>query len=379
VNLPFGTGAAPFAALLCLWVSACSPAYVLRAGYEEAKILWRRQPIEEMLQEPNLDPETRAKLELVLAARAFAGEMLRLRVGGSYTSFARVDADQVVHVVTAAYRDRLVPYTWWFPIVGRVPYKGYFSADAAAAEAAALQERGLDTSVGSSIAFSTLGWFDDPLLSTVLRFDQVSLANTVIHELLHNTAYLAGQAAFDESFATFVGSRGAILFFAGRGDETRRQRAQADWEAALVFSDFMGRFTARLRDAYASGISLEARAQLFAQAQDECRTLALHGRYRSFIEEPLNNAVILHTLMYSDRLRLFEALWQRCGGDLPRTIARVLDAVGGAPADPFGALDRLLAAPADGRAEGASRAGDRAAAAPPRTDHISMLRSRRTP
>jgi predicted aminopeptidase len=230
-------------------LSACSPAYVLRAGYEEAKILWRREPITRVLQDPNLDAETRAKLELVLAVRDFARDTLALRVGGSYASFARVDADQAVHVVTAAYRDRLVPYTWWFPIVGRIPYKGYFSEEAARAEAAALEQQGLDTAVRPSTAFSTLGWFDDPLLSTLLRYDRVALVETVIHELLHNTAYPAGQAAFNESFATFAGHRGAILFFAMRGDEALRRQAESAWQAALAFG-----FHERLRGPTARGL-----------------------------------------------------------------------------------------------------------------------------
>ncbi len=108
-------------------LAACSPAYVLRAGYEEAKILWRRQPIAQLLQRTDLDADTRSKLELTLAVRTFAGDALHLRTGHSYATFARVDGDQVVHVVAAAYRLRLQPYTWWFPIVGRVPYKGFFS------------------------------------------------------------------------------------------------------------------------------------------------------------------------------------------------------------------------------------------------------------
>src|SRR5262249_12591676 len=114
------------AGLLCL-LSACSPTYVLRAGYEEAKILWRREPLQRVPQRSDLDAETRGKLELALAVRAFARDALHLRVDHSYATFVRVDADALVHVVTAAYRLRLEPYTWWFPIVGRVPYKGFFS------------------------------------------------------------------------------------------------------------------------------------------------------------------------------------------------------------------------------------------------------------
>jgi len=324
--------------LLCL--AGCSPTYVLRAGYEEAKILWRREPIERILQRPDLPAETRAKLELVLTVRTYARDTLRLRVGGSYASFAEVDSSQVVHVVTAAYRDRLQSYTWWFPIVGHIPYKGYFDRADADEEATALDAEGLDTLVRPSVAFSTLGWFDDPLLSTLLRQDEVGLANTVIHELLHNTVYLGSSAAFNESFANFVGHRGAIDFFARRGDEALRAEAAADWAAALMFSDFLTDLTADLRLAYAAGVTPAAREQLFRTAQTAFLGLPLNGRYQRFATRPLNNAVVLHDVLYNDRLAVFEALYDAHQGDLPATIAAAVAAVGEGGADPYAAVTR---------------------------------------
>jgi predicted aminopeptidase len=322
-----------------LLLSACSPVYVLRAGYEEAKILWRREPIARVLQRGDLDPETRAKLELTLTVRAFARDTLHLRVGHSYATFARVDPDQVVHVVSAAYRFRLQPYTWWFPILGRVPYKGFFSAAAAAGEAAGLEHNGYDTYVRPSVAFSTLGWFDDPLLSSLLRYDRAVLADVIIHELLHNTSYLAGHADFDESFATFVGGRGAVLFFRTHPDAAALGHATDAWDDALTFSAFLGTFTARLRDAYGAGVTLPERQHLFRAAQDEFQRLPLRtARYRDFATRPLNNAVILHDLMYADRLQLFEDLFVQASGDLAHTIAVVLHAVEQRPQDPFAAV-----------------------------------------
>jgi len=329
-------------ALLCgvwLTLSACSPTYVLRAGYEEAKILWRRQPIERLLQDPDLDAATRSKLELVLAVRGFARDALALRVNDSYTTFARVDADQVVHVVTAAYQLRLEPYTWWFPVVGRVPYKGFFSEAAARDEAAALERDGYDAWVRPSVAFSTLGWFADPLVSTLLRYDRATLANVIVHELLHNTTYVPGHAEFDESFANFVGHRGAIAFFAARGDDVAVQQATTEWNDALVFSEFLGRFAQRLRDAYAAGVTLPDRQRLFDNGQQEFRELPLRtGMHRDFGTEPLNNAVILQYLAYADRLQLFEDLFHQEDRDLKRTIATVVESVRKSGDDPFAAV-----------------------------------------
>jgi len=338
----FGFQLLPFT--FCL--PACSPTYVLRAGYEEAKILLRRQPIEQLLQRSDLDSDTRAKLELALAVRAFAADQLHLRVDGSFATFARVDANQVVYVVSAAYRTRLEPYTWWFPIVGRVPYKGFFSKTSADEEAACLEREGYDTYVRPSVAFSTLGWFADPLLSSMLRYDRVTLADVIMHELLHNTVYVGGHADFDESFANFVGTRGAILFFAGRDEASALGEATASWDDTLLFSDFLGRFTGRLRRAYASGVDTTERQRLFQEGQEEFRHLALQTRlYSDFGTEHLNNAAILHYLMYADRLSEFDALLQQEGGDLRRTIEVVIAAVkkGG---DPFAAVEGILRAKA---------------------------------
>ncbi|HXQ24372.1 MAG TPA: aminopeptidase [Candidatus Acidoferrales bacterium] len=318
---------------------SCSPTYVLRAGYEEAKILWRREPIERLLQQSDLDAATRSKLELVLAARSFARDTLHLRVNGSYATYARVDADQVVHVVTAAYRLKLQSYMWWFPIVGRVPYKGYFSKASADAEAKCLEEGGYDTSVRPSVAFSTLGWFADPLLSNLLRYDRATLANVVIHELLHNTTYIGGHADFDESFANFVGHRGALVFLESRGDAAAARDAAAAWDDALQFSDFLGRFTTHLRDAYASGVTLDERQRLFTAGQEEFRTLALQtAMFRDFGTQSLNNAVILEYLMYADQLRLFEDLLHEHSGDLAETIQVIVNAVQKHGGDPFAAV-----------------------------------------
>lgn len=334
--------------IVVLWLvigtMGCSPGYVLRAGYEEAKILWRRQPIEAMLQYASLDASTRDKLELVLRVREFARDDLDLNVGGSYATYSAVDSAQVVHVVTAADRFRLEPYTWWFPIVGSVPYKGYFSPEEAREEAARLESEGFDTYVRTSAAFSTLGWFDDPLLSTVLRRDRVDLVDTVIHELLHNTSYVGGAARFDESFANFVGHRGAIAFFRSEQDADAVQQAEKQWSDALRFSSFLGGFAADLGRAYKAGVTLEQRALLFEQAQDRLLEIPFAGgNFTGFAAVRLNNAIILHQLLYFDRLALFEAAFETAGGDLATTIRIVIDACSDEGGDPFDALRRIVA------------------------------------
>jgi predicted aminopeptidase len=203
--------------------------FLLRAAYEEARILLRRRPIAELAADPRVDPGTREKLRLVLDARHFAVDSLGLDAGASFTRYTDVGRDTLVLVLSAARRDRLVAHGWWFPVVGRVPYKGFFDFAAARDEAGRLRARGLDASLRTSSAFSTLGWFDDPLLSTTLRADPIGLANTVVHEITHSTFYAPGQAVFNESFANFVGARGAERFFGARGDSATAAAAARRW------------------------------------------------------------------------------------------------------------------------------------------------------
>ena len=162
-------------------VSGCSPIYVLRAAYEEGKILWRREPIANFIQNSEVPQDTNEKLRLVLAVREYARDVLKLNVGGSYSSYSYVDRPDLTYIVVAAPKTELRPYTWWFLIVGSVPYKGYFSKQDAEAEIERLKAEGYDTNMRTSAAFSTLGWFDDPLLSHLLKYDRVMLSEIVFH------------------------------------------------------------------------------------------------------------------------------------------------------------------------------------------------------
>src|SRR5688500_17657363 len=145
--------------------ATCSPLYVIRAGIEEAKILGRRRPISDVLADPSTMATTRAKLQLVVQARSYADKQLGLDAGESYTTHSTPDSATWEMVGSAARKDRFEAHTWWFPIVGKVPYKGYFNFDHAYEEARDLEARGFDTNVRPSGAFSTLGWFNDPLLN----------------------------------------------------------------------------------------------------------------------------------------------------------------------------------------------------------------------
>ena len=327
------------------WLVSRDVRYVARAAVEEALILARRRAIAAVVADPATDPATRAKLELVLAVRGFAADSLRLAARRTYTTYSRVRTDTLVLVLTASRFDRLAEYTWKWPVVGRVPYEGFFDRAEAVREARRLERRGMDTYLRVSSAFSTLGWFNDPLLSTIVREDSVDLAATVIHEILHNTVWVPGSVPFNESFADFVGYRGAEAFFRARNDARNAARAVARWEDEIRLQRFFDSLAVRLERMYALGLAGPAlgqeRRRIFEAAQAELagpvgRTLQTIDP-RWLARRPLNNAVVIAQRLYRTRLDVFEGLLAESHGDLVRTIADVRRRVAGA-GDPWAAL-----------------------------------------
>lgn len=329
---------------------ACSPTYVLRAGWEEAKILSSRRPIQAVVHDTSVALETRDKLRLVLDARDFAARDLGLRAGASYESFAEITRDTLALNILAAPEFELRWKTWWFPIIGHVPYKGYFDFDKALAEAARLEADGYDVSVRPVSAFSTLGWFPDPIMSTTLRLDSLALVETVIHEITHSTYFPTGQADFNESFANFVGYRGSIAFFCDAvRDEAICGRARVRWKDTRVFGHFFHSLLDPLTEVFARDLPAERKRQLkrevFEEAarrfEDEVKPQLKAGRYGSIDPEYVNNAWVLSRRLYYTRLDDFEAIFQ-AHGDLPATLDAIMaEARGG---DPWEALDRLVPA-----------------------------------
>jgi predicted aminopeptidase len=338
------------AAVLAL-ISAPTACYLSRGAWEEAKILSRRQPISEIVADPRTPKESREKLRVVLAARQYAKDSLRLRTKDSFTTYSRLDHDTLVLVLSAAYRDTLKPYKWWFPIVGRVPYKGYFDFGAAKRDAKSLADEGFDVYVRPSDAFSTLGFFNDPLLNTTLRGDSLGLANTVIHELTHNTFYASGQAPFNESFAMFVGARGAAAFFRSRGQAAAAAKVDAEWEDDKLLARFWAGVMKSLDSAYAAHpeskpariaardtIYLKARAALISGIAPALKTI--NPRYAERV--PLDNASLLARRVYASDLDVFDRVYEKEGRDLKRTIGRVIALAKSRPKAPFAALGQWL-------------------------------------
>jgi predicted aminopeptidase len=258
-------------------------------------------------------------------------------------------------VLSGAYRDKLRARTWWFPVVGRVPYKGYFDFAAARAAERDLTAAGFDARLGAASAFSTLGWFNDPLLPTTLRADSLTVANTVIHELTHNTFYAPGGAVFNESFANFVGARGAERFFLARG-QTAAARIVADrWEDEKVVGRFWASLYARVDSAFKArpgeepervAARIAARDSIYAEARitlrdtvaPQLRTMKVGPTQRIRID----NAVLMARRVYLTDLDAFDAVLSLRGGDLRATIAAIVDAAKADRKHPFDAVKALV-------------------------------------
>jgi len=344
-----------FARVLLLFLvllAGCSPFYVIRAAYEEGKILWKREPIEELLKNPDLDTQTREKFELVLAIRVYARDELKLRVKGSYAAYSHLDRPVLSYVLTAAPQTSLEPYTWWFPIVGRVPYKGFFSQAEAESKASGFQQRGFDTTIRPVSAFSTLGWFDDPLLDHLLRLDKVTLAEVIFHELFHNTLFVAGAVNFNESLANFFGNHAGMIFFRDRYGERSPEYLQAAraWEEEFEFATFITRVADSLAELYQKDLSkeekLRLRQSIFSRSQKKWVSVVAEKRrhqYRNYSEQEVNNALIAHYLLYLGGLELFESLYQAQGRDLAKLVDVIQESIKGGEA-PFQAVRQLVPA-----------------------------------
>ncbi len=335
-----------------LLLPGCMAGYLVKQGATQLRVLAHRVPVEEAL--PTLDEEARTKVALVEEAKAFAKSALGLPVEGVYETYSSFHADPIWNI-SACPKDRLEPYTWRYPVVGRLPYIGFYDREDAEKERLRLLAMDLDVMMYGAGAFSSLGWFEDPIVPSMLRYRPVTLVNVVIHESAHRYLYFSGQAAFNESFASFVGDVGTIRFFASRDgpDHPNTRYVKGVRTDARLFEAFIDTLIAKLEALYDNDMlsrdqKLARRETLFQEAQRNFRALPLQtGVHDRFATEPLDNARILAMRRYG-RQALFDRLLEACQGDLTaamRTV-RTLDPRHAPRSekkkDPFARLNALL-------------------------------------
>jgi predicted aminopeptidase len=339
--------------LRALVIAALLPAatgcYVARAAHGQLEILVGQQPIDRVVEGDLLSADEARKLVMVEEVRRFAVREIGLVAGENYTTFYDTRGRPVSYAVSACRKDRFESYTWWFPIVGSFPYKGHFKKEDALAEARELQAQGYDVTVREIAAYSTLGWFRDPVFSRMLRRSEADLAALVLHELTHGTVFSTVSADFNEEMATFLGNRAALQFLSGRygADAPEVARARAQFEDDEMFDRFLRALYERLDRLYASDLSTEEklrrREEEFAGAKQEfrrLRTLMKTPSYVFFENLALNNAEIVANVRYGGHAK-FERVFRRAGGSWVTFLAWMRLAA--AAPDPQKAVELLAA------------------------------------
>lgn len=323
------------AALACLLaLSGCEmAAYYLQAMNGHLDLVGRAQPVERLLADPATPGELRSRLELASRMREFASRELKLPDNASYRSYADLGRPYAVWNVVAAPEFDLKPVQSCFLVAGCVTYRGFYAREDAVSHAAVLRGEGHDVFVYGVPAYSTLGWFDDPLLSTFIRYPEAELARLVFHELAHQVVYVKGDTTFNESFAMAVEREGVKRWLRAAGREAELGALALREARTQDFHGLLARARQRLAVVYGSPDAPEAmrprKAEAFKALREEYEVLkrerwaGFAGYDRFFDEQPLNNAMLASFAVYSQLVEGFERVLAAEGGDLERFYAKV--------------------------------------------------------
>jgi predicted aminopeptidase len=308
--------------LLLLSCGLLSGCYTLKQGVTMLGYLNRAVPLEQI--------DNEDFIQLVKDIRAFAMDELGLKESRNYTRFVQLDRNYLAAVVSASAKDSFRRHEWNYPIVGRMPYKGFFNIEDARKERAKLEKKDLDVWIRGVDAFSTLGWFRDPLYSYMLDYSPSRLADLIIHELVHATVFIKGQVKFNEELAEFIGSEGAKLFIAARfGEDSDEYRKMFSSDKdSQNYVEFIQELIAELDVLYTGEISREEKLaekekiinvakERFNAVYDE---LFSGNNYRGFSDLPVNNAYLELFRLYHTEDNFYAELYERSGQNLPAFI-----------------------------------------------------------
>ena len=318
-----------FTAFTLLLLTGCGNLlYLSKLGWHQSFITFHSVPVEEILEDENTSVLWKEKIGFIQEVKGYGEEKLGLTKTKSYSKFFE-NKGPILYGITACEKDRLQLHTWNFPITGRVTYKSFFTQEGVLKEKQFLENKGLDTFVQQAGAYSTLGRLKDPIFSSMMKWDQVTLANLIFHEMSHATIYFKGETDFNEQLATFIGNRGTIDFLIekygmGSKEVTEAIHIQED---DLFFSKWVDQVCQRLSNYYAKEISrdekLREREEIFRSIQEKFREIKAQFKtdcYKDFGKKDLNNAVLLAYRRYIHRLEKFEALYGQLGRDIKRVV-----------------------------------------------------------
>lgn len=295
--------------------------YLIQAGSGQLEIIWNKKPISDLILDPKTPPETKKKLLLVQEVREFARSQIGLEVENTYTEISMLDRNVLAWNVTASKPLKLEPKLHYFPITGNIPYLGYFSKNAAIKKSMQLKKEGWETLISEVSGYSTLGWFDDPLISTQLNYSDWYLAELVLHESTHATIWFPGDVSFNESFANFTGKLAARQFFVkklGKNSQfiTRNKAYQLERKK---LNQILRRTSHELKTLYASGYDdktkLQKKNQIISALKKKLEYKSGQFKYlnlKKFGNTDFNNAYFLGFLRYKSGNHFFYKEWNKC-------------------------------------------------------------------
>ncbi|MDR1868397.1 MAG: aminopeptidase [Treponema sp.] len=304
----------------CGLLSGC---YTLKQGAALMGYLSHAVPLEQV--------EDREFVERINDIRRFAMEELGLAMSKNYTRYVELDRSYLAAVVSASAKDSFRRHDWHFPVVGAMPYKGFFNVEDARKERAKLEKKDLDVWVRGVDAFSTLGWFKDPLYSYMREYSAARLADLIIHELVHATVFVKGQVQFNEELAEFIGSEGSRLYIESRYgiDSNEYREIFTSKDEYQKYVAFIQELIAELNILYSSDIEreekLKEKDQIINAAKErfdaEYESRFSNDNFRGFSEMPVNNAFLELYRLYHSQDNFFAGLYERSGRNLPAFIA----------------------------------------------------------
>lgn len=309
-----------FILLISLQMEAC---YYMQAARGHLDVMNRRRPVDEVIRDADSPDTLRERLLVVQKAREFSINSLRLPDNDSYRTYADLERDYVVWNVFAAPEFSLQAKTWCYPVAGCVGYRGYFSKENAERQAEKLRRSGFDVIVGGVSAYSTLGRFSDPVLNTMMRWNDLELIAVLFHELAHQQLYVKNDSEFNESFASAVEEFGIERWLASRGETDRLQEYSSDRNFRRQLMQLVQAARAELASLYASQIDRERMRErkgvILAELRESAGNEVTRGgrAMPGWLRSPLNNAALVPLSLYQGRLDEFRKLLTACDGDLP--------------------------------------------------------------
>ncbi len=318
-----------FLSFISFFLTGCGNLlYLSKLGWHQSSITFHSVPVQEFLESEGVEQVAKEKIRFIQEVKRYGEEKLGLMRTKSYSKYSGVKGP-VLHVITASEKDRLRFYHWSFPIAGKVTYKSFFTKEGVSEEKKFLEAKEYDTFVQQAGAYSTLGWLKDPIFSSMLQWDEPTLANLILHEMAHTTIYFKDQTDFNEQMATFVGNHGAIHFLMEKHGKGSKQVVEAihNQEDDILFSQWIDRACQQLSNFYSREMprdeKLRGRGELFQHLKEDFREKMVSFKtegYKNFEKLDLNNAVFLAYRRYIHRLENFHALYEYLGNDLRRMI-----------------------------------------------------------